>query len=530
VILKFTSAKIFLTCKSFQPKLKAQTGEQPAIPIGGIKFMKKRVVTLSLAALSLLGLVGCNKTSATTAQGDVPAGQTTTATPDNSVATEKVKAAIKDAEGLSRADLMKKAVEELKAAGSGAGIKIEAVTSRGGKAAAKAEFARELQAAGMDYGITDTTSDDDAAKKAPVTYNSTVDGKIYTILSGEIESGVKGGYDGAILQDGYQLQKKFIDTGYFTNYVPKEWKEENGNVTDGSDDPFTLQYNFKTWMYNNKNGDVSIDNVWDITQDKFKGKVFTMDPSNENVNMDWLIMLTNDTNAAGLKAAFEASTNDNKSLDLTKYAQYGDTKKYAYAFIDKFIANSVFYADDGAAVDALAKTPGALGWIVYSKIQNIKESADTSKKNIVIAALGNEHTDGANPGESKMDGFGGFMYKHYMSIMPKTELPYTTAAFFNILATTKKGYKNWAGDVGDYPTMASVNADRTKNGHGTLTDDYKWTQNSTEANVFPCLNDPSATWWNDATKGEAVIETPSYIGPMYNRVGSFIQVAISQKK
>ena len=494
----------------------SQAGESPAFPIGG-NIMKKRVVTLSLAALSMIGLAGCGpKTS--------DAGKT------KSVATAKVTAAIKDAENLSRADLMKKAVAELKAAGANAGIKIEAVTSRGGKSAAKAEFARQLQAAGMDYGITDTTTDNDAAKKAPVTYNSTVDGKIYTILSGEIEAGVTGGYDGAILQDGYQLQKKFIDTGYFTNYIPKEWKDENKNVTDGSDNPFTLQYNFKTWMVNNKNNDTVIDNVWDVTQAKFKKKLLTMDPSNENVNMDWLIMLTRDDNATALKKAFEAPTNDNKSLDLTKYAQYGETKKYAYAFIDKFVDNAQFYADDGKAIDDLAKTPGSIGWIVYSKIQNVKESADITKKNIVIAALGNEHSDGTNPGDSKMAGFGGFMYKHYMSIMPKTELPYTTAAFFNILSTTKQGYKNWAGDVGDYPTMASINSDRSKNGHGTLAADFTWKQSATGENVFPCLNDPSAAWWNDQTKGAAIGETPSYIGPMYNKVGSFIQIALSNKK
>ncbi len=473
--------------------------------------MKKQLIKLGCLVLSTVALAACGG----------PSG----GSEEKNLIEPEVAAAVKDAQGLSRTELMKKALEEIKA---GKQVKVLAVTSRGGKDAAKIEFMKQLNEAGGSYDLSKPAD-------CPVVYDSTVDGKIYTMLAGEVESGVKN-YTGAILQDGYQLQKKFIDEGMFTNYVPKEWNDDASTDKNGTADPFTLQYNFKTWMYNNKSGDVTIDNVWDITDAKYKGKICTMDPANENVNMDWLIMLTQEKWADCLKTAFEASSNDNKSLDLTPYANYGEKLKYSYAFIAKFIENAVFYADDGKAVDALAKTPGALGWIVYSKIQNVKETAETSKKNITIAALGNSNTDGNNPGESKIAGFGGFMYKHYMSLMPNCSAPYATAAFFNVLSTTKEGYKNWAGDVGDYPTMAAINSDRTKNGHGTLATEadetgvFKFTQSADGENVFPCLNDPSSAWWNDATKGNAVVETPSFIGPMYNRVAGFINTQISKKK
>ena len=47
-------------------------------------------------------------------------------------------------------------------------------------------------------------------------------------------------------------------------------------------------------MVNNggSGADVVIDNIWDVTQPKFKNHIHTMDPNNENVNRDWLIMLT----------------------------------------------------------------------------------------------------------------------------------------------------------------------------------------------------------------------------------------------
>ena len=478
--------------------------------------MKKRILMLSLVAFAALGLTGCG----TPAVSSVAASSATasSAAASSAVPETAVQKAVKEAMTLSRDELMKKAAAELGEKGK---LKVLAVTSRGGKDAPKNKFKALLAAAGS------TNTD-------PVGYDSTVDGKIYTTLCGEIEAGVTDGYSGAILQDGYQLQKKFIDTGYQTNYIPKEWKDDASTIKEGNDDPFTLQYNFKTWMVNNKNKDTTIDNVWDITADKYKGKLFTMDPANENVNMDWLIMLTSDKWAADLKTAFEASTNDNKSLDLSAYEKYG-TAKYSYAFIAKYLENAVFYGDDGKAVDALAATPGSIGWIVYSKIQNIKETAEKSKKNIVISALGEANSDGKTIANSAMTGFGGFMYKHYMSIMPNSQYPYATCAFFNVLSTTPEGYSAWAADVGDYPTMQSINKDRTVNGHGTLATTagedgtFAWTQDSTKDNVFPCLNDPTATWWNDATKGDAVVETPSYIGTKYNAVKHFIDVCIAAK-
>lgn len=468
----------------------------------------KKASLIALSVVSLLGMVGCS--SNTNTSGTV-----------ESKASKEVLAAVEDAMKLSRDELMKKASEEL----GSAQLKIEAVTSRGGKPAAINKFVEELAKAG-------------STNKDPVKFSSTVDGKIYTILTGEVDANTTNGFQGAILQDGYQLQTKFIDKGYFVNYVPKEWADASDSDKTAKD-PFTLQYNFKTFMYNNTanaNGEKTvIDNVWDITQEKFKKKLFTMDPSNENVNMDFLIQLTDDKWNNVLKEAFEDSTNDNKNLDLSPYSQYGE-KKYAYAFIAKFIENAVFFADDGKAINELATTPGAVGWIVYSKIQNIKETEKKSKKNITIAALGDDNTDGANPGNSNLKGFGGFMYKHYMSIMPNAKYPYATCAFFNILSTTVEGYSAWATDVGDYPTLPSINADRTKGGHGTLGTEpdkdgtFAFTKDATKENLFPCLNDPSSTWWNDSSKGNAVIEDASYIGKNYNRYGGFIYQQIANKK
>lgn len=470
----------------------------------------KKLSLLALSALSILGLVGCGTKSTS--------GKDTGGNSGEEVQLTAVQKAVKDAMTLSRADLFKKAAAELDAT-PGAQVKILATTSRGGKSAPKAKFLKLLQEAGC--------------KNAdPLKYDSTVDGTIYTTLCGEIENDVQN-YTGAILQDGYQLQSKFIDKKYFTNYIPKEWADDAGSDKSAKD-PFTLQYNFKTWMANNKNHDTVIDNVWDVTAAKYKGKLDTMDPRNENVNMDWLIMLTSDKECDNLKAAFDDPSNDAKNeIDFSAYAKYGEKRKYAFAFIDKFIENAVFYQDDGKAVNNLNNAPGNIGWIVYSKLENIQETNKISKKNLVIGALGENNTDGSTLQTSSMKGFAGFMYKHYMSIMPNSKYPYATCAFFNVLATTKEGYSAWAKDVGDYPTMPSINIDRSKAGHGVLAPSAEdpnkldWKQDNSAENVFACKNDPSSDWW--IKKGGAIVEDPSYIGTRYNAVASFIQTAMSKK-
>ncbi len=434
---------------------------------------------------------------------------------------KKVEAAVADAENLTRDELMKKAAVEL---GTNE-FKFLATTSRGGKDPVKNGFVAELNKYNKDI------------KATQIKYDSTVDGQVYTTLSGEIDSGTHG-YNAAIVQDGYQLQKKGIDAKRFINYVPKEWKDDKDTNKDVDSNPMSLQYNFKTWMVNNKNKDTVIDNVWDIASKKYKGKLDTMDPRNENVNMDWLIMLTQDSWCDNLKTCFEDASNDAKSeIDIEAYKSYGDKKKYAYAFIAKFIENATFYADDGKAINNLIKTPGNIGWIVYSKLLTIQETEKTTKKDITVAPLGEGNEDGSTIASSAMKGFGGFMYKHYLQVMPTADYPYTACAFLNYISTTKTGYSQWASDVGDYPTMPSINLNRTKNGHGTLVDakdkdgnSYKkLVQKDDDPNLFPCLNDPSGSWWNDSSKGNAVIETPSYIAPQYPAVRQFIDKALASK-
>ncbi len=455
--------------------------------------MKNKFLVSSLAVLALAGttLTSCGKDP-------------------NRV---KVEAAVKDAMTLDRDALLQKAADELQ----DGTFRWVGCSSRAKKAA---DYFKELLVA-----------KNPACENAKFEWEVLDDGHIYSKLVGDIKAKATNGFDGALVQDGYQLSQ-FGDQ--FVNYVPKEWTGDDSNK-----EPFSLQYNFKTWLVNDANGNETIpDNVWDFTD---TGKhIQTMDPNNENVNRDWLIMLTKDEYNDMLKTAWEALSDTEKAAkgvnpDADEFKTYGN-KKYAYAFIAGYIQNAIFQKDDGAAVNAFAtKTAaGSYGWIVYSKMMNLAETDTVSKKWIVNPALGKDNTDGNNA-TMKMKGFGGFMYKHYLQVMPNSQHPYTTCALINILSTTEKGYKGWAVDIGDYPSMSSVNIDRTKFGHGTLATEladgkYAYTQDDSKENVFAVMNDPKSEWWTSKTGGNAVIEEPEYIGKNYDAVNKFIIQRTADKK
>ena len=126
--------------------------------------------------------------------------------------------------------------------------------------------------------------------------------------------------------------------------------------------------------------------------------------------------------------------------------------------------------------------------------------------------------------DAQPEGFSGFMYKHYLMVSSITKHPYTTCAFINYLATTSDGFKAWGKDIGDYPSMPSVDVNRRKFGHGEFVTNEKgekvWKQDDTKENVFPVMNDPSGDWW--VNTGKAIVEDPEYLGANYDDVNKFI--------
>ena len=128
------------------------------------------------------------------------------------------------------------------------------------------------------------------------------DAEIYTKLSTQIEGGAKGA-DMVMIQDGASLQSMAIDTGYLVNFVPAAVK---ATVAEGDQNPLIHQFINKVFIWNNKGENVpAITNVWQLTEPQFKGNIVFKAPDSEQVNMNFLVMLTNEEWSGKLAEAYK---------------------------------------------------------------------------------------------------------------------------------------------------------------------------------------------------------------------------------
>ena len=125
---------------------------------------------------------------------------------------------------------------------------------------------------------------------------------IFTTLNADIKS-ANHIYSMTLIQDGNQIQTKMLDTGNLLNFIPKEWAEGEGVIVEGNDKPLALQTLNKVFMYNTV-GDKTFTNCWDFVAEGV-APLF-MGVNSELVGKNFLYMLTEETYANYLKAAFDA--------------------------------------------------------------------------------------------------------------------------------------------------------------------------------------------------------------------------------
>jgi len=438
--------------------------------------MKKRLLIVTLLTSS--ALLSCNHTS---------------------LIGEETREVVNESMTLSKEDLFKKAAMEIE----DGKLNIASTSSR-------------LTKVG-EYFKEELTKYNPKCSSMTVNIEASVENQIYTKINKSIEENLNT-YDLAYLSDGYQLSKYLIDTNYYINYIPKEWNESEYSNKERDSYPFSNKHTLKTWVINNIESSIKIDNIWDITSESYKDHIHMSDYKKENSNANFLVMLTKDEYVEILKNSYLDSSNDNK-LDLSKYESYGE-KMYAYAFIDKLINNAKLYDDDVLAKDGLVKDKGGIGFFLYNKVSSISEETNISKKDFIVPIFGNNNIDGAKAIKS-MKGIGGYLYKSYATILPNSKYPYTSCAFINYLSTTKEGYSIYENEIGNYSTLSNLNVDRTKNGHGTLIDGL-FIQDNNEENVFSLLNEPNHSYWLDSSKGTSLIEDHNHIKNNYSEVIGFI--------
>ena len=266
------------------------------------------------------------------------------------------------------------------------------------------------------------------------------DSAIYTTLASEYASTNNSkGASMVMIQDGAQLVLYREQTKMLINYVPQSMKSK---VDADGQVPLVQQYINKLFIWNNTGDNVpSITNVWQLTEPAMKSKVFFKSPSLEQVNMNFLIMLTSDEWATKLAEAYKAY--------YGKDIQLGSYKNAGYKWVAEFIANANFAIDsDTTMARELSKTENAgnIGLFVLSKLRDSSVTAD----NLQVGAFVKE-----NDQYVTINPFAGFMYPMYCQVAANGPRPYTALLFIEYLMT-EEGFEPWGSDIGAYSSNSDI--------------------------------------------------------------------------
>ena len=272
------------------------------------------------------------------------------------------------------------------------------------------------------------------------------DGDIYKKLDTESKAANKSSNASIVLiQDSATLMQYRNTTSMLTNYIPMgmDKKVDEANLM-----PLAHQLINKLCMYNTK-GDTNrkFSNVWQLTQEDYKGKIFFKDPTSEQVNMNFLIMLTSEDWSKKLETAYKTFNNGKAAEDVGKGKTYTN---YGYKWIAEFIANCNFSINSDTTIAqklSTADNQDKMGLFVLSKLRDSSVYGD----NLQVSAWDKE--EGAT-NFTKIDPFAGFMYSIYAQLATNGPRPYTAMLFINYLMT-EEGFTPWKS-LGGYSANKDV--------------------------------------------------------------------------
>lgn len=297
------------------------------------------------------------------------------------------------------------------------------------------------------------------------------DSEIYTKLSTEIKGNAKGA-DMVMIQDGAALKSQAIDTGYLINFVPASVK---ASVSEDDQNPLIHQFINKVFIWNNKGENVpAITNVWQLTEPEMKGNIIFKSPDSEQVNMNFLVMLTTEEWSEKLAAAYESLYG--KPIEL------GDYENAGYKWIAEFLQNCTFGSSDTTIAEEISQetAEGKIGLFVLSKLR----SSSVYTENLTVGQYVAAETG------TPVEPFAGFMYPMYAMLSSNASRPYTAMLFIEYLMT-QDGFTPWGKSIGAY---------------------------STNTEIAPNEGDLGL----DAWKASLVMEDPDYILDNYEDVYSFV--------
>lgn len=229
--------------------------------------MKTRLLKLALISLATVGLASCS--GADKGDGD----------------TDSFAQKVEEAQKMTDEELLEKAKAET-------GSFIAYGNSSRISTAAK-NFVKKY---GEQLGLTEDTCK--GSKQS--------DSQIYTLLQSEAAASNKTkNASFALVQDSATLGLWRSQTKLLTNYVSEQFKAD---VDADALVPLTHQYINKLFIWNNTARDSApkFTNVWELTETKFKDKIYFKSPSSEQVNLNFLITLTSPSWVTKMETSYKA--------------------------------------------------------------------------------------------------------------------------------------------------------------------------------------------------------------------------------
>lgn len=274
-----------------------------------------------------------------------------------------------------------------------------------------------------------------------------------TQVATEVSSGVAGA-DVIFIQDGARTVSELVDEGYVYNWYNQEILDAVGADCE----PLLVwDYCNKVFIYNTDYvNEGEITNIWYATDPQYAGTLQMKNPEKEGVNMNFLVMLTSDENAAKMAEAYKDYYGTDIVLD-------SDCPNAGYQWIKMMYQNGAVLGDSDGNI---AKAIG-----------NPEQESDTKWSALITLNkyVKNRQDSTKNPGNytlnyvEDMTPVAGFIYPIYGLITKNADNPDLAKAFLVWLFTEEgwKGdgvttqrdgsvYKGMSGRFGDYSGNQSL--------------------------------------------------------------------------
>src|SRR5690554_1443276 len=255
------------------------------------------------------------------------------------------------------------------------------------------------------------------------------DGELIEKVTREVSGNISGA-DLVLIQDSGRVYGQLIAPGYLVNYVPESMKDV---IPEQYQNPLAFQFVNKVFIFNDElvQDDV-IENVWELTEEKWSGKVQFKDPSQEGVNSNFLTMLTSEKWSKELENAYEDFYGE--PLELT-------TENAGYEWIKRFFNNGVVLGNSDTTISENVGIKGQpdtrMGLFVFSKTRY------DEAKNLTLKAM----TD--------VKPFSGFYYPLFLQLTSNASSPNAAKLMVEFLLT-EEGFEPWSKDVGAYSSNPQI--------------------------------------------------------------------------